>query len=63
MAACGPWTFYLGTHEVSWLTDGIGPLFVSHRRLALRASLPRAATRWARLRRVHRARAYRTVAG
>jgi hypothetical protein len=40
-------TFYLGTHEVSWLTREIGPLFVSHRRLALRANLPRAATRWA----------------
>lgn len=41
------WTFYLGTHEVSWLTNEIGPLFISHRRLALRKSLPRAATRWA----------------
>ena len=41
------WTFYLGTHEVSWLGLAVGPLFVSHRRLAVRASLPRAATRWA----------------
>jgi hypothetical protein len=29
------------------LTRETGPLFVSHRRLALRATLPRAATRWA----------------
>ncbi len=41
------WTFYLGTHEVSWLTNDVGPLFISHRRLALRKRLPRAATRWA----------------
>lgn len=41
------WTFYLGTHEVSWLTNEVGPLFISHRRLALRKNLPRAATRWA----------------
>ncbi len=41
------WTFYLGTHEVSWLTNEVGPLFISHRRLALRKRLPRAATRWA----------------
>jgi hypothetical protein len=44
--ACA-WTFYLGTHEVGWLAREVGPLFVSHRRLALRATLPRAATRWA----------------
>jgi hypothetical protein len=40
--------FYLGTHETSWLgklTDV--PLFVSHRRLALRKGLPRATTDWA----------------
>jgi hypothetical protein len=41
------WTFYLGTHEVGWLACGLGPLFVSHRRLAPRARLPKAATRWA----------------
>jgi hypothetical protein len=47
MAASCSWTFYLGIHDVSWLTGEIGPLFVSHRRLVLRANLPRAATRWA----------------
>jgi hypothetical protein len=41
------WTFFLGTHEVSWLGRGIGPLFVSHRRLAQRVKLPRATGRWA----------------
>lgn len=41
------WTFYLGTHEVSWLTNEVGPLFISHRRLALRRNLPRAVTKWA----------------
>jgi hypothetical protein len=41
------WTFYLGTHEVNWLTSEIGPLFVSHRRLASRVTLPTAATPWA----------------
>jgi hypothetical protein len=41
------WTFYLGTHEVSWLACELGPLFVSHRRLASRVRLPKAATRWA----------------
>lgn len=41
------WTFYLGTHEVNWLTNEVGPLFISHRRLALGKNLPRAATRWA----------------
>ncbi|MDQ6810535.1 MAG: hypothetical protein M3Z95_01375 [Actinomycetota bacterium] len=41
------WTFYLGTHEVGWLAREIGPLFVSHRRLALRRRLPRAVTPWA----------------
>lgn len=40
------WTFYLGTHEVSWLTSEAGPLFISHCRPALRRGLPRAATRW-----------------
>ncbi len=39
--------FYLGTHETSWLGLGLGPLFLSHRRLARRASLPRAAAGWA----------------
>lgn len=41
------WTFYLGTHEVNWLSAGVGPLLVSHRRLASRTKLPRAVTRWA----------------
>jgi hypothetical protein len=41
------WTFFLGTHEVGWLERGVGPLFVSHRRLKLRARLPRAAAPWA----------------
>jgi hypothetical protein len=41
------WTFYLGTHEVPWLAGDVGPLFVSHRRLASRVKLPRAAVRWA----------------
>ncbi|HEV3072130.1 MAG TPA: hypothetical protein VGY76_11985 [Solirubrobacteraceae bacterium] len=40
-------TFFLGTHEVGWLERGIGPLFVSHRRLKRRARLPRAAAPWA----------------
>jgi hypothetical protein len=39
--------FYLGTHETSWLTLGLGPLFISHRRLARRVRLPRAAAGWA----------------
>jgi hypothetical protein len=32
---------------VGWLARGLGPLFVSHRRLSLRANLPRALTPWA----------------
>lgn len=39
--------FYLGTHETNWLTLGLGPLFISHRRLARRARLPRAEAGWA----------------
>jgi hypothetical protein len=40
--------FYLGTHETSWLAKVTDvPLFVSHRRLALRKTLPRATTEWA----------------
>lgn len=39
--------FYLGTHEVSWLATIGVPLFVSHRRLALRRALPRAVAPWA----------------
>jgi hypothetical protein len=40
---------YLGTHETHWLAQPPGgvPLFVSHRRLAKRRTLPRAAGRWA----------------
>jgi len=41
------WTFFLGTHEVSWLARGVGPLFISHRRLARRSRLPRASGPWA----------------
>jgi hypothetical protein len=40
--------FYLGTHQPSWLARDLGvPLFVSHRRLAGRRSLPRATGPWA----------------
>lgn len=39
--------FWLGTHEVSWLEDMTVPLFISHRRLAKRKRLPRAAGPWA----------------
>lgn len=39
--------FYLGSHMPSWLTRTAVPLFVSHRRLAPRRSLPRALGPWA----------------
>ena len=45
--------FYLGTHETSWLArpefggSWPTPLFISHRRLAGRRTLPRAHTPWA----------------
>lgn len=39
--------FYMGTHETSWLAKADVPLFVSHRRLALRKRLPVATTEWA----------------
>lgn len=39
--------FFLGTHEPSWLERLTVPLFVSHRRLARRASMPRARAEWA----------------
>lgn len=39
--------FYLGTHEVSWLSKTDVPLFISRRRLAKRKSLPRAIGPWA----------------
>jgi hypothetical protein len=39
--------FYLGTHETSWLGRVNVPLFVSHRRLALRRTFPVATTDWA----------------
>lgn len=39
--------FYLGTHEVHWLAKTDVPLFVSHRRLSPRKSLPVATTDWA----------------
>ncbi|GAA4439744.1 hypothetical protein GCM10023170_011670 [Phytohabitans houttuyneae] len=52
MIALGtPPTFYLGTHEPSWLgreeVPGDACLFVSHRRLAERGRLPRARMHWA----------------
>lgn len=40
-------TFYLGTHETSWLGRVDVPLFVSHRRLGPRRALPRATGAWA----------------
>ena len=39
--------FYLGCHQPAWLARLDVPLFVSHRRLAGRRSLPRARTSWA----------------
>jgi hypothetical protein len=39
--------FWLGTHETSWLRKTTVPLFISHRRLAPRKTLPRAAGAWA----------------
>jgi len=39
--------FYLGAHHPHWLERAPFPLFVSHRQLAARRRLPRAATRWA----------------
>ena len=40
--------FYLGTHMPHWLTKPGAPfLFVSHRRLHRRTTMPRAETRWA----------------
>lgn len=39
--------FYLGTHEPGWLARPVGPLFISHRRLAARRRLPRARDVWA----------------
>jgi hypothetical protein len=38
---------YLGAHHPHWLEREAFPLFVSHRRLAARRRLPRAATGWA----------------
>lgn len=38
--------FYLGTHEVAWLSKTSVPLFISRRRLAPRRSLPRALGPW-----------------
>ncbi|HKS43841.1 MAG TPA: hypothetical protein VJT49_01770 [Amycolatopsis sp.] len=40
-------TFYLGTHQPHWLATADVPLFVSHRRLAGRKTLPRAIEHWA----------------
>ncbi|WP_052373119.1 DUF7221 family queuine tRNA-ribosyltransferase-like protein [Amycolatopsis taiwanensis] len=39
--------FYLGTHQPSWLAHAGVPLFVSHRRLSGRKTLPRARAGWA----------------
>lgn len=39
--------FYLGTHMEGWLRDSTVPLFVSHRRLVKRKTLPIASHRWA----------------
>ena len=40
-------TFYVGAHRPGWLAESPEPLFVSHRTLAKRRSLPRARTYWA----------------
>ncbi|OHV42207.1 hypothetical protein BBK14_11335 [Parafrankia soli] len=40
-------TFWLGSHEPSWLERTTVPLFVSHRRLLRRRTLPRAIGPWA----------------
>jgi hypothetical protein len=39
--------FYLGTAAPNWLASAGVPLFISHRRLAGRRRLPRAAAGWA----------------
>lgn len=39
--------FYLGVHHPYWLSQTVTPLFVSHRALAPRRSLPRAHGPWA----------------
>lgn len=39
--------FYLGTHKPQWLRDTDVPLFVSHRILRTRRTLPRSSARWA----------------
>ena len=38
--------FYLGSHMPHWLTTSPVPLFVSHRRLRARRTMPRAQCRW-----------------
>lgn len=40
-------TYYLGSHQPHWLAKAGVPLFISHRRLAGRKTLPRAAAEWA----------------
>lgn len=49
MTADPEFTFWLGTHEVSWLArpDVAVPLFISHVRLRDRRSMPRAVAPWA----------------
>lgn len=39
--------FFLGTHETNWLERLDVPLFISHRRLAMRKRLPAARAPWA----------------
>lgn len=39
--------FYLGTHQVNWLSDSQARLFGSRRRLSTRRRLPRARSNWA----------------
>jgi hypothetical protein len=39
--------YYLGAHRAHWLRECTWPLFISHRVLRGRKSLPRARTRWA----------------
>jgi len=41
-----PGSFYLGVHRPHWLESAGVPLFVSHRQLRGRATLPRAAAPW-----------------
>jgi hypothetical protein len=42
-----PYGFWLGTHQTQWLGYAGFPLFVSHTRLRVRKSMPRAVAKWA----------------